>query len=211
MVRHEYEIKHNEQACRSVERGNNEPGWETADRYRSRKTWRNPDGRDTRSSMRDRTWHDIKPRSKGLLSPPHSRCLLGPPLTINRRQNRCLTHPHDEIQKHRRQHLKVTPKSKSKASERQTEENKSFLNVFVVEKTGVVIFFELTLSNVWCSEWPKPWGKCVCWKSIFRGMTGGSGGVLRLRWRHRMMCWRGRVVKSSNECTWTRFQCGENC
>lgn len=28
------------------------------------------------------------------------------------------------------------------------EENKSFLNVFVVQKTGVVIFFELVLSNV---------------------------------------------------------------
>ncbi len=32
--------------------------------------------------------------------------------------------------------------------DKRREENKSFLNVFVVQKTGVVIFFELVLSNV---------------------------------------------------------------
>lgn len=85
--------------------------------------------------------------------------------------------------------------SQEPVRDKRREENKSFLNVFVVQKTGVVIFFELALSNVWCSEWPKPWGKCVCWKSIFHGMMGGSGGVLRLRWRHRMMCWKGGLWK----------------
>ena len=145
------------------------PRWRTAimtqaerkaDFYRSRWSWRNPNGRGTRSSMRDRTWHDIKPRSKALLSPPRSRCLLGPhrhqqaaraPRFPPSRQNSKAAASALTSQSHG----KVKVKSLWETNGR--EENKSFLNVFVVQKTGVVIFFELVLSNVWCSEWPKPW------------------------------------------------------
>lgn len=51
------------------------------------------------------------------------------------------TQPHT-----RRQRLKVREKSKS--GDRRRQENKSFLNVFVVQKTRVVFSCELTPSNV---------------------------------------------------------------
>lgn len=149
-----------------------------ADLYRSRWSWRNPNGRDTRSSMRDRTWHDIKPRSKGLLSPLRSRCLLGSP---NHQQAAgALCYPPSR-QNSKAPASTLTSQSHGKVKVKSLwetnggEENKSFLNVFVVQKTGVVIFFELVLSNVWCSGWPKPWGECVCWKVSIMARWEGAG------------------------------------
>lgn len=168
-----------------------------ADLYRSRWSWRNPNRRGTWSSMRDRTWHDIKPRSKGRLSPLRSRCLLGPP--HHQQAAEALCYPPSTKLKSASLGANISKSLQSQSQEpvrdKRREENKSFLNVFVVQKIGVVIFFELALSNVWCSEWPKPWGESVCWKSIYHGTMGGSGGVLRLRWRHRLMCWKGGLWK----------------
>lgn len=169
-----------------------------ADLHWSRRSWRNPFGRRTRSSMRDRTWHNIKPGSKGLLSPLRGRCLLGPPRHQQAAELLLPTLSTKLKSTSLRANTSKSRQSQSRepARDKRREENKSSLNVFVVQRTAVVTFFELEFSNVWCSERPEPWGGCVSAENVsIMAWEEGGGGVQRLRWRCRLMCWKGGLWK----------------
>lgn len=124
------------------------------------------------------------------------------PLSISSQQNHCVTGSHRKIHK--------APAPKSRQSQSQETDGKTKTNLFSVslyfKRWELSFSLSLLFSNLSCSEWPKPWGKCACWKWIYQ----------KLMVRERGACWgwdegcgfdvlRGKAVRISAECSWTSF------
>lgn len=154
------------------------------DLRRSRCSWRNPDGCGTQSSMGDRTWQalnsDQRPHclhyAAGAFCPPRSRSTAKSVLlTKLKRTIFCA-------------HISMSEQSQSQESLR--DKNKSFLNFFVVQKPGVVIF-----SLSWYFQMFDDVNDLYHEENV-----SAENVSIKMRWEGAETCW------SYNKCTWTRFR-----
>lgn len=108
--------------------------WPRTHLHRSRSGWRNPGGRGTRSSMRDRTWHDIKPRSKRLLSHHAAGAFWVPPLPSTGSEPPRSYPPASQNSKSKPPQSRGKVKVKRRWETNGGGKTNLFLNVFVVQK-----------------------------------------------------------------------------
>lgn len=154
------------------------------DLRRSRCSWRNPDGCGTQSSMGDRTWQALSSDQR-----PHCfHYAVGafcPPLAAEAPQHPCCWRSSKEPS------FVLTSQCQSKVKVKSLrDKNKSFLNFFVVQKPGVVIF-----SLSWCFQMFDDVNDLYLEENV-----SAENVSIKMRWEGAETCW------SYNKCTWTRFR-----